>query len=72
MYTSLCKKMMHKLETAADKRMMLQKMGTFTFRRHQMMNSVPKIDIHGALLRFILVLMKGKCSGCESKCAPST
>lgn len=37
-----------------------------------MMNFAQKIDIRGVLLRFILVLTRGKCSGCESKCAPST
>ncbi len=71
MYTGLCR-MMQKLEVVGNKRIMLLQTGTFTFWRHQMMNFVHKIDIQGALLRFILVLMGGKCSGYESKCAPST
>lgn len=65
-------KTMHKLKVTGDR------MGSASADRHshfwvhQMMNIVHKNDIQGAHLRFILLLMRGKCSGCESKCAPST
>lgn len=70
-FETFCK-MRQKLDVMGDKRIMLLQAWTFTFWGNTMMNFVSKIDIQGVLLRFILLLMRAKCSGCESKCAPSS